>query len=129
MTAQSFYRRVLIEAGRPSFDDAKRMTAAVFHTLRDRLTPDEADQAAAQLPRPLKLLWWDGEMEGRRPVKMHKKEFYARVQAEARLASEREARLVTQAVFAALTEQLSPGDCDDILTQLPKDLKSAWEDA
>lgn len=129
MTAQKFYRRVLIEAGRSSLDDAKRVTAAVLHTLRDRLTPDEADQAAAQLPRPLKLDWWHGEMEGRRPVKMHKKEFYARVQAEARLASEREARLVTQAVLAALKEQLSPGECDDILTQLPKDLKSVWQGA
>jgi uncharacterized protein (DUF2267 family) len=129
MTAQSFYRRVLIEAGRPSLDDAKRVTAAVLHTLRDRLTPGEADQAAAQLPRPLKLLWWAGEVEGRRPLKMHKREFHARVQGEAGLASEREARFVTRAVFAALKEQLSPGECDDILTQLPKDLKSVWEDA
>lgn len=108
MKAQSFYRRVLIEAGRPSLAEAKRATAAVLHILRDRLTPSEADQAAAQLPRPLKLLWWDGEVEGRRPVKLHRKEFYGRVQAEAGLASEREARFVTQ---------------------LPKDLKSAWEDA
>ena len=129
MTAQKFYRRVLIEAGRPSLEDARRVTAGVFHTLRDRLTPNEADQAAAQLPRPLKLLWWDGEVESRRPAKMHQKEFYARVRVEAGLASEREARLATQAVFAALKEHLSPGECDDILTQLPRDLKSAWEDA
>ena len=60
---------------------------------------------------------------------MHQKEFYARVRVEAGLASEREARLATQAVFAALKEHLSPGECDDILTQLPRDLKSAWEDA
>ena len=129
MTAQSFYRSVLIGAGRPSLDDARRVTAAVFHTLRDRLTPDEADQAVAQLPKPLKLLWWEGEVDGRRPVKMHRKAFYDRVMGEAALASEREARQVTQAVFAALKEQLSPGESDDILTQLPKDLKSVWEDA
>ena len=129
MTAQSFYRHVLIEAGRPSLADARRATAAVFHALRDRLTPDEADQAAAQLPKPLKLLWWEGEVEGRRPVKMHKKAFYERVMGEAELASERETRQVTQAVFAALKQQLSPGESDDILTQLPKDLKSVWEDA
>lgn len=129
MTAQSFYRQVLVEAGRPSLEDAKRVTAAVFHTLRDRLTPDEADQAAAQLPRPLKILWWAGEADGRRPVKMHRKEFNERVKQEAGLASEREARGVIHAVFGALKEQLSPGEADDILTQLPKDLKSVWEDA
>jgi uncharacterized protein (DUF2267 family) len=46
MTAQSLYRTVLLEAGRPSLDDAKRVTGVVFHALRDRLTPAEADQAA-----------------------------------------------------------------------------------
>ena len=129
MTAQKFYRRVLIEAGRPSLEDVKRVTAGMFHTLRDRLTLNEANQAAAQLPRPLKLLWWEGEVEGRRPAKTHQKEFYAGVRAEAGLASEREARLVTRAVFAALKEQLSLGECDDVRAQLPKDLKSVWEDA
>ncbi len=129
MTAQRFYRAVLIGAGRRSLDDAKQVTAAVFHALRDRLTPDEADQAVAQLPKPLKLLWWEGEADGRRAVKMHRREFYDRVMGEAGLASEREARQVTQVVFAALKEQLSPGESDDILTQLPKDLKSVWEDA
>ena len=129
MTAPSFFRQVLIESGRPSLDDAKRATAVVFQTLRDRLTPDEADQAAAQLPRPLKLLWWRGDVDGRRPLKMHRKEFYAGVQRDAGLASEREARQVTNAVFAALKEQLSPGEADDILGQLPKDLKTVWEDS
>lgn len=129
MTPQTFYRRVLVEAGRPSLADAKRVTAAVFHALRDRLTPAEADQAAAQLPRPLKLLWWEGESEGRRPVKMHRPAFYERVRREAGLASERETRQAIVAVFAALKAQLSPGEADDILTQLPRDLKRVWEDA
>jgi uncharacterized protein (DUF2267 family) len=129
MNAASFYRQVLVEAGRPSVDDARRVTGAVFHALRDRLTPDEADQAVAQLPRPLKLLWWQGEAEGRKPLKMHRRAFYARVQLEAALASERETRHAVHAVFGALKAQLSPGEAEDILTQLPKDLKQVWEDA
>jgi uncharacterized protein (DUF2267 family) len=129
MTTESFYRQVLGGAGRPSLEDTRNITAAVFHALRDRLTPDEADQAAAQLPRPLKLIWWRGEVEGRHPVKIHRREFYARVRRDAGLASEREARIATTAVFAALKAQLSPGEADDILGQLPKDLKTAWEEA
>jgi uncharacterized protein (DUF2267 family) len=129
MTTQSFYRQVLAGTGRLNLEDTKKVTAAVFHALRDRLTPDEADQAAAQLPRPLKLVWWRGEVEGRRPVKIHRREFYARVRREAGLASEREARIATTAVFATLKAQLSPGEADDILGQLPKDLKAVWEDA
>ena len=129
MTAQSFYRTVMETSGDERREMAKRATAAVFHALRDRLTVEEADQAAAQLPRPLKLLWREGEANGRRPVKLHRKEFYERVRHEAGLASDREARVLTQAVFAALKEQLSPGEADDVLAQLPRDLKSVWEDA
>src|SRR5262245_54888379 len=129
MTTQSFYRPVLSGAGRLSFDDTGTVTAAVFHALRDRLTPEEADQAAAQLPRPLKRVWWRGEIVGRRPVKMHRQQFYARVRREAGLASEREARIATIAVVAARKAQLSPGEAEDILGQLPKDLKSVWEEA
>ena len=129
MTAETFYRQVLVEAGGPALDDARRVTGAVFHAIRDRLTREEAEQAAAQLPRPLKLLWWRGELEDSRPVKMHRRQSYARVQREGELASEREARRATYAVFAALKQQLSPGETDDILAQLPKDLKIVWEGA
>jgi uncharacterized protein (DUF2267 family) len=129
MDANSFYRKVKTQAARPSLDDARRVTGAVFHALRDRLTPREADQAAAQLPRPLKLEWWRGDVYDRRPVKMHRREFYGRVQREAGLATELEARRATVAVFAALKGQLSLGEADDVASQLPKDLKKVWEGA
>ncbi len=129
VSAQGFYRKVLLEASRPGLDDAKRVTGSRLHALRHRLMPAEADQASAQLPRPLKPVWWRGDVEGRRPVKMHCKEFYARVRREAGLASEREARHATRVVFAALKEQLSLGEADDIVAQLPNDLKAVWEDA
>jgi len=129
MTTQSFYGQVFVGMGKPDLSHAERVTEAVFHALRDRLTPVEADQAAAQLPRPLKLVWWRGEVAGRRPLKLHRKSFYARVRRDAELASEREARQATRAVFGALKQQLSPGECEDILAQLPKDLKDVWENA
>ena len=129
MKAEAVYRRVLVEADLDGEDEAKRATAAVLQALRDRLTPNEADQAAAQLPRELKVLWWTGDAEGRRPEKMHRQEFYERVRARGGLASLREAREVTAAVFAALKEQISPGEVDDICAQLPRDLKEVWEAA
>ena len=58
-----------------------------MRALRDRLTPEEAEQAVAQLPRDLKLVWEEGDVPGRKPVKLHRKEFYERVNAEARLES------------------------------------------
>jgi uncharacterized protein (DUF2267 family) len=129
MTTVEFYRHVMEETGEANRERAKRAAAAVLHALRDRLTPEEADQVAAQLPRELKAVWQEGERPGRRPVKMHRREFYERVRAEGGLASTREARWYILGVFAALKAQLSPGEAEDVLAQLPKDLKDVWEDA
>jgi uncharacterized protein (DUF2267 family) len=101
----------------------------VLHALRDRLTAEEADQVAAQLPRELKEIWSEGDAVERQPLKMHREEFFERVKREAGLPSTRQARWSTLAVFAALKEQLSPGEAEDVLSQLPKDLKEVWAEA
>ena len=129
MSTLAFYRRVLDETGHTDREAVKRGTAAVLHALRDRLLPSEARQAAAQLPRGLKDVWNAGEARDREPVKMHRKAFYERVRREAGLKNVREARFLTIGVFAALKEQLSAGEADDVVAQLPKDLKEIWEDA
>ncbi len=129
MDAQVFYRRVRDKLGGFAWEDAKRGTAAVFHTLRDRLTPEEADQVVTQLPAPLKVVWEAGEAPGREPLKLHRRGFFARVQEEAGLASDKKAEWLVLAVFGALKAQLSPGEADDVLAQLPKDLKEVWLEA
>lgn len=129
MATESFYRTVMNTSGDDRRGMAKRATAAVLHALRDRLTPDEAAQAAAQLPAELKDVWAAGDRPDRRPSKMDREEFCARIQQEAGLASKRETRWMTLAVFAALKEQLSPGEAEDVFAQLPKDLKEMWAEA
>jgi uncharacterized protein (DUF2267 family) len=57
MKARTLYSRVSIEADIDSLEDSRQATAAVLRALRDRLTPEESDQAVAQLPRELKRLW------------------------------------------------------------------------
>jgi uncharacterized protein (DUF2267 family) len=129
MTTQTFYRTVMATSGDKNRDTARRTTAAVLHALRDRLMPEEADQVAAQLPHELKEVWAEGEPSARRPLKTHREEFYERVRREAGLESAAQARWSTLAVFAALKEQLSSGEAEDVLAQLPKDLKEVWADA
>jgi uncharacterized protein (DUF2267 family) len=129
VTTLSFYRRVIDETGQADREAVKRGTAAVLHALRDRLTPTEAAQAAAQLPRALKEVWSEGDRRDRKPLKMHRRDFYDRVRREAGLRNVREARFLTIAVFLALKEQLSGGEAEDIQAQLPRDLKDVWEDA
>jgi uncharacterized protein (DUF2267 family) len=129
MTTDTFYATVIRTSHERRRSAAKRVTAAVLHALRDRLTREEADQVVAQLPRELKKVWGEGEAEGRRPVKMNSREFFARVRDEAGLATTLQARWTTLAVFAALKEQLTPGEAEDVLAQLPKDLKEVWAEA
>lgn len=129
MTTTSFYRIVMETSGDRNREAAKRVTAAVLHALRDRLTAEEADQVAAQLPAELKRVWEEGERAERRPLKLKRPAFYERIRVEAALPSTRQARWQTLAVFAALKEQLSPGEAEDVLAQLPKDLKEVWAEA
>ena len=128
MKPLTVYRRVVVEADLEDVENGKRATAAVLHTLRDRLTRAEGRQAVAQLPRELKTLW-AASAAPPQPIRMHKALFYERVASEAGLPSLRAARAATFAVFGALKEQLSPGEAEDVCAQLPKDLKSVWEDA
>jgi uncharacterized protein (DUF2267 family) len=126
MQARDLYSRVSIEADIEAPEDAQRAAAAVLRALRDRLTVTEAAQAAAQLPRELKRLWSTGRRAQLRPVKLRRREFLERVRVDGGLTSLQQSERVIDAVFAALKEQLSPGEAGDIVAQLPRDLKTQW---
>jgi uncharacterized protein (DUF2267 family) len=125
MKPRQLYSRVSVEAGIDTLEESREATAAVLRALRDRLTPDEAAQAAAQLPAELKRLWASGRRSAR-PIKLRRREFLERVRVDAGLTSFSQAEMLTDAVFAGLKEQLSEGEADDILAQLPRDLKTQW---
>lgn len=129
MTTRTFYRTVMKSSHQESRTLGKRATAAVLHALRDRLTMDEADQVVAQLPEELKEVWAAGEAAERTPFKMDCDEFYQRVMREAGVPSQRDTRWMVLAVFAAIKEQISPGEAEDVMAQLPKDVKELWAEA
>jgi uncharacterized protein (DUF2267 family) len=129
MTTQAFYRTVARTAHQDNRQIVQQASAAVLHALRDRLTPNEADQLFAQLPEELKRIWGEGEEAEREPIKMNREEFCERVRRDAGLPSAPQARWMVLAVFAALKEQISPGEAWDVMSQLPKDLKELWDEA
>ena len=126
MNTATFHRMVREQMGGLGIEESKRATAVVLRALRDRLTRDEAEQVAAQLPLALKEVWALGDRPGRRPLKIRRDEFLQRVKHEAELLSGDAARRLTEAVFAALKTQLSPGEAEDVAAQLPRDLKRLW---
>jgi uncharacterized protein (DUF2267 family) len=110
---------------------AEDVMFAVFRELRNRLTPKEAGDVAAQLPAPLKCVWGEGDVPGRRVVRTHREEFFGNVQRRAGLADDAEAERAVRAVFATLQTVLGradafAGEAWDVFSQLPKDLKQVW---
>jgi uncharacterized protein (DUF2267 family) len=110
---------------------AEGVSFVVFQALRDRLTPKEAADVAAQLPSKLKRLWQEGEHPDRQVEKTHKEEFLGRVRRAAALPDAAEAERAVTAVFGALQMLLgSPtgreGEAWDVFSQLPRDLKMLW---
>jgi uncharacterized protein (DUF2267 family) len=130
MDAKTFIRKV----SRRLHCDEKRaetLTFAVFQELRDRLTPNEAADVAAQLPKGLKELWTSFDSSERQVRRVHEAEFIGDVRDMAALSNDLEAEDVVVAVFGALQASLgSPtgqeGEAWDVMSQLPKDLKKLW---
>lgn len=110
---------------------AEGVTSVVLQELRDRLTPKEAADVAAQLPAALRRIWQEGELPDRRVARTHRAEFIGNVRRRAALADEAEAERAVRAVFATLQRVLgSPtgaeGEAWDVFSQLPKDMKRLW---
>jgi uncharacterized protein (DUF2267 family) len=120
-------------ARRLEIDDrrAEGLVFAVFQELRDRITPKEAADVAAQLPKPLRRLWQEQERAGRSVRRIHKEEFIGRVRRRAGLSDDAEAEQAVRAVFKALQRTLGSatgkeGEAWDVFSQLPKDMKMLW---
>ncbi len=64
------------EGQREAAYDALR---AVLHTLRDRLTVEEAADFSAQLPILIKGIFYDSWQPASMPVKMDKEEFFEEI--------------------------------------------------
>jgi uncharacterized protein (DUF2267 family) len=99
---------------------------AVLHQLRDRLTPDEAVDLAAQLPLIVRGVYFEGWRPGRTPEKVRtKQEFLDGVKAKLRPHSI-PAEPAVRDVLALLAHHCDPGEIGDVIAQLPVELKELW---
>ncbi|MFN3745309.1 MAG: DUF2267 domain-containing protein [Hyphomicrobiaceae bacterium] len=106
--------------------EAYSVLRAVLHQLRDRLTPDEATDLAAQLPLIVRGIYFEGWRPRQTPEKVRtKQEFLDGVTTKLRphpIAAEAAAR----DVFALLTHHCDQGEIADVIAQLPAELKALW---
>lgn len=110
---------------------AESLTFVILQELRDRLTPHEAADVAAQLPPGLKLLWTENDSPDRPVMRVGRREFVRRVRRWAALGDDREAESAVKAVFAVLQTLLGRPlglgeETRHVFTTLPRDMKTLW---
>ena len=126
MQYDQFVGQVQHRAGLPSLGDAVAAIRATLTTLGERLTDEEVDHLAAQLPREIAAYLPWGAPYG--PRRMTLDEFFERV-------SDREGVDLPDAVYHArvvgevLRDAVSPGELEDVLAQLPEEYATLFEGA
>jgi uncharacterized protein (DUF2267 family) len=118
MKYDEFISRVASGVG-VSQSEAEKLTRAVLTTLSERITGGEARDLADQLPVPLQtpLLPADERAEAFDFV-----EFVRRV-ADRSGSDINTAEMAVDVVFDTLRDAVTPGEFNDVLSQLPDDFK------
>lgn len=98
-----------------------------LHALRDRLRIEEAAQLGAQLPMFVRGLYYEGWRPGGKAGRASSwetfmKPVYLAVCRDGSWTPEE----VVSSVFDVLARHVSGGEIDDVISQLPRDIRSLW---
>ncbi|MBZ4417654.1 DUF2267 domain-containing protein [Myxococcus sp. RHSTA-1-4] len=105
---------------------AEQIAQSVLCALEQRLMDTEAKHLEAQLPRKvLDLLQRCPRHEGAAVRKLHLEQFLAMVSEDLDITPN-EAERFCRAVFATVREHISEGETEDVIGQLPNDLRALW---
>jgi len=100
---------------------------ATLHTLRDRLTVEEAVELGAQLPMLVRGLYYEGWTPLGKPLKMRRQdEFLAAVADRLRPNDDLDVELVVDSVLGLLSRHISPGELADVKHILPRAIRELW---
>jgi uncharacterized protein (DUF2267 family) len=98
-----------------------------LHALRDRLSIEEAAQLGAQLPMIVRGLYYEGWRPGGKQDRSSSwetfmKPVYLAVCQDGSWTPEE----VVSSVFDVLFRHVSGGEIDDVISQLPRDIRALW---
>jgi uncharacterized protein (DUF2267 family) len=111
----TFIKAEADRAGLPQ-DQAESVAHATLRTLADRITAGEAQDLAAQLPGPLK----DDLRKDREEAEAFDVDEFLRRVGERAHVDESTARTGAAATMVTVREAVTPGEFDDITSQLPQ---------
>ncbi len=112
-----------------SEEQAYTALRAVLHSLRDRLTVDEATDLASQLPMVVRGFYYEGWRPSLAPNADEKtrEDFYTSVKQSLRNNDTIDPEHACMAVFRLLKRELSPGLTEHARNMLPKDIQQLWD--
>lgn len=103
---------------------AYRVLRAFLHTLRDRITVDEAAQLAAQMPDMIRGIFFEGWTPARTPADYRDLgTFLERIEREALLHGHTEASFAATAAANVLRRHVTAGELEDVAGSLPRDVR------
>jgi uncharacterized protein (DUF2267 family) len=109
---------------------AWRVLKAYLQVLRDRLLVNEAAQLAAQFTHLIRGAYYEGYNPDRTPETIRDPDVYlARLAERGQLSDVEEARRVAVAGTNVLRRHVTEGELDDVLSQLPREIRELLEGA
>lgn len=100
---------------------------AVLFSLRDRLTPDEAAQLAAQLPMLVRGIYYEGYRPAGKPERIRSRdEFLQKIGEHLEQTRPLGADEAARAVFKVLDHYLDPGEMADVKQSLPQEIRTLF---
>lgn len=117
---------VMDELG-PDRQRAYHALRAVLHTLRDRLTTEEAAHLSAQLPMLIRGVYYEGWDPQPQPSRQRSSEqFVADVSSRLQMVAPVNPEAATRAVFRTIDRHVTAGEIADVKDMLTDDIRTLW---
>jgi uncharacterized protein (DUF2267 family) len=108
-------------------EEAERAAVSVLCVLEQRLFGEEASHLEAQLPGKLRDLLLRCERHLGKPASKFGKDGFIQMVSEDLGVDGIEAERKIRAVFSAVREQVSEGEIEDVIGQLPTEMHGLWQ--
>jgi uncharacterized protein (DUF2267 family) len=119
----------LAAIGSMNEEEAERAAVSVLCVLEQRLFGEEASHLEAQLPGKLQDLLMRCERHVGKPASKFGKDGFILMVSEDLGIDANEAERKIRAVFTAVRDQVTEGEIEDVIGQLPADLRELWQRA
>jgi uncharacterized protein (DUF2267 family) len=106
---------------------AYRVLRAVLHSLRDRLTINEAAQLGDQLPMLVRGIYYEAWHPAGKPDKIRSRdEFLTGIATRIAMPQPIDVENAARVVFQTLESHVSAGEIRDVIHILPQEIRTLW---